>query len=520
VSESEATAEATLLFRRGLLAAQQEGGAANATMDDVDPTSGVVLASLIEARGPVGSLRRTAAIARWLALMSFLVLIIATTNVASLLLARAASRQREVAVRTALGASTRRLAGLLLSESAMYAVGGSVVGLLIAVTAGRAAQRLLLPNVDWGSAIPGRNVLLLSALTFALVALVTSIAPMRRASRANVTGALKAAGRGATLGRSRARSALILVQAALSVLLLCGAGLFIRSLHRALTTDLGFDASKVIVVRLEFSGAVTEAERTSTVERLVSLARLRPDVGGAALGTSIPFHSSMSRPVRVPGRDSIPKTKDGGPYLVEVSPEFFETVGTRIVRGRAFDDNDRAGSAPVAVLNETMARQFFPNEDALGRCILVGSRTAPCTTVVGISRDTHRESLEQADPVFQYYLPLAQRTRQGFRPVVLVRAKGSVQPVIAALRREAVSLSSSVSYARFQVLQELVEPQIQPWRLGAAVFAGFGLLALLIAGVGLYSVLAYEVNRRQPEFGIRLALGAPTSEIVRLVMKH
>ena len=520
VTEAAAAAEATVLFRRGLLATQQEAGSSSATLDGVDPTAAALLSSLVEARGPVGSLRRTADIARWLAIMSFLVLIIATINVASLLLARASSRQREVAVRTALGASTRNLAGLLLSESAVYAVAGSIAGLLVAAGVGRAAQRLLLPNVDWGTAIVGRNVLVLSALTLVLVAALTSIAPILRARQANVTGALKATARGATLARSRARSALILVQAALSVLLLCGAGFFIRSLHRAATTDLGFDASRVIVIRLEFSGTLREPERSSIAQRLATIARLRQDVEDAALGTSVPFHSSMSRPVRVPGRDSIPRTKDGGPYLVEVSPEFFHTIGTPIVRGRAFNEQDRVGSPPVAVLNETMARLFFPGEDALGRCLQVGSRQAPCTTVVGIARDTHRESLEQHDPVFQYYLPLAQRTTGGFRPVVFVRARGPIPPLMAALRREAAALSASVSHARIHVLQDLVDPQIQPWRLGAGMFAGFGVLALLIAGVGLYSLLAYEVNRRQPEFGIRVALGASNWDITRLVLKH
>jgi putative ABC transport system permease protein len=520
VTDLQAAAEATVLFRRGLLAMQRESGSGNATVDGVDPTAAALLSSLIEARSPVGSLRRTALIARWLAIMSFLVLIIATTNVTSLLLARASARQREVAVRTALGASYRSLAGLLLSESALYAVAGSLTGLLIAAGTGRLVQRLLLPNIDWGTSIPGRNVLVLSAFTLVAIAGLTSIAPILRVRSPNVGPSLKATGRGTTLGRSRARSVLILVQAALSVVLLCGAGLFVRSLHRAVSTDLGFDASRVLVTRLEFNGAVEEPERSAIAERLVTIARQNPDVVDAALGTSVPFYSSMSRPIRIPGRDSIPKTKDGGPYMVEVTPEFFRTVGTQIVRGRGFDENDRTGGAPVAVLNETMARQFFPAEDALGRCIQVGSRTAPCTTVVGIARDTHRESLSQVHPVFQYYLPLAQRTRQGFRPVIFVRTKGDKEPVIAALRRESAAISPSVSYVRTQVLQELIEPQIQPWRLGAGVFAGFGVLALLIAGVGLYSVLSYEVNRRQPEFGIRMALGAPRWEIGRLVLKH
>lgn len=517
MTDSQAAAEATLVFRRALVEADESK---TATLATVDPTARAAVASVIEARGPAGRLVRTAKIAQWLSIMSVLVLIIATANVASLMLARASTRQREVAVRTALGASRSRLAALLLTESALHALAGGIAGLLLGAIGSRAAQQLLLPDVDWSTAILGQNVLLLSAMSLFLIAVLTSIAPIAVAGRADMVSALKSAGRGATLGKSRARSALILTQAALSVLLLCGAGLFVRSLHRAVTTDLGFDAERVIITRLNFSSSPGDAERDAQALRLVTMMKARPDVAEAALGTTIPFYSSMSRGISIPGRDSLPHSKDGGPYFVEVTPDYFRTMGTAIVRGRGFTEQDRAGTPLVAILNETMARTFFGGEDALGRCIQVGQAPAPCTRVVGIARDSRRQALDQREPVFQYYVPLAQRTVRGFRPVVFVRAKGEVSPVVAALRQASAALSPEVSYAKIDLLQQLIDPQIRPWRLGAGMFAAFGLLALLIAGVGLYSVLAYEVNRRRPEFGIRMALGASGDHIVRLVLQH
>ena len=219
-------------------------------------------------------------------------------------------------------------------------------------------------------------------------------------------------------------------------------------------------------------------------------------------------------------RDSVPSSRDGGPYVTEVSTEYFATLGTRIVRGRAFNESDRAGAPPVAILSETIARALFGDRDALGQCVRVGPRTAPCTTVVGIAEDARRQSLEEPDPVLQYYLPLAQRTGPGSAPVLFVRVHNDVPALARTLRQEFGALGANAPYVRVQILRQLLDPQIQPWRLGASLFASFGLLALVIAAVGLYSVLAYEAARRRPEFGVRMALGAHGADIIRLVLSQ
>ena len=523
VSEEEAAAEATGLFRRALLAREHEGGRTTATLETIDPTARVLPASLIEARGPSGWLLRTARIARWLSIMALLVLAIAAANVANLLLARASTRVREIAVRSALGASGRRLAALLLTESGLYAAAGTLAGLVIAALVSRSVHRLLLPDVATTPLLVGggRNVLLASLTVMVMVAVLTSLTPIVLSRRASIVGALKAGARGATLARSRTRLVLIVVQGALSLVLLSGAGLFVRSLHRAMTTDVGFDAAHVVVSWFESTGAaLTPAQRDEHYAHLIERMRGQPNVARVALATSVPFWSSMSRRIRTMDRDSIPSSKDGGPYVTEVSSEYFATLGTRIVRGRAFNDADRAGAPLVAILSETIAHALFGDRDALGQCVRVGPRTAPCTTVVGIAQDARRQALEEPDPILQYYLPLAQRVGPGSAPVLFVRARDEASTLVEALRREFVALGPSVPYASVRVLQELVDPQIQPWRLGASMFAAFGLLALIIAAVGLYSVLAYEVARRRPEFGVRMALGARTADIMRLVLSQ
>ena len=521
VSDGEAAAEATGLFRRALLAEEHENGRTTATLATIDATARVLPASLIEARGPSGWLLRTARIARWLSIMALLVLAIAAANVANLLLARASTRMREVAVRSALGATRRRLAALLLTESGLYAAAGTLAGLVIAALVSRSVHRLLLPDVAATPLLLGRNVLLASLAVMALVAVLTSLTPIVLSRRASIVGALKAGARGSTLARSRTRLVLIVVQGALSLVLLCGAGLFVRSLHRAVTTDVGFDAERVVVSWFESTGStLTRAQRDEHYTRMIERLRGQPNVASAALATSVPFWSSMSGRIRAMDRDSIPSSRDGGPYVTEVTPEYFATLGTRIVRGRAFDERDRAGAPQVAILNETIARALFGDLEPVGQCVRVGPRTAPCTTVVGIAEDARRQVLEQRDPVLQYYLPLAQRSGPGSAPVLFVRATDDARTLVGTLRQEFAALGPNVPYASVRVLQELVDPQIQPWRLGASMFAAFGLLALVIAAVGLYSVLAYEVARRRPEFGVRMALGASTADIIRLVLSQ
>jgi predicted permease len=524
VSTATAEAEATALFRRGLEAQRAETGApprqVGGGSEAEDATARASLESIIEARAPTGFLVRTARIAVWLGGMALLVLLIATANVANLFLARAGSRQRELAVRASLGAGSGSLARLMLTETAVFALAGTLLGLGVAVWGIGLTRRLLLPDAAWTPGTIDHRVLLLSLAAMSAVAMLTAIPPMMQAARVDPVGGLKAGARGATLKRSRLRAWLIAFQAALSVVLLVGAGLFIRSLYRAVTTDLGFDARRVAVAWLEASGTTLTASRIQEIhEAVLARSRLHPEVAHAALGTAVPFRSSQSRRVRIPGRDSLPRSPDGGPYVVEVTPEYFTTMGIQLVQGRGFADSDRLGSPGVVVLSATMARSIWPNESALGKCLIVGGPSVPCTEVVGIAEDARRQRLD-AMPVLQYYLPLAQRERQGYTPVLFVRAREDPRELIGLLRHEFLAMGAEVPIARIQVLQELVDPHLRPWRLGAGMFAVFGTLALVIASIGLYSVLAYEVARRRAEFGVRVALGARARDIARLVVSQ
>ena len=312
-----------------------------------------------------------------------------------------------------------------------------------------------------------------------------------------------------------------MTQAALSVVLLVGAGLFVRSLRTVTTMDMGFDPARVLVANVDltsigFKAAQVDAYYAAAHERV----RAIPGVESAAIGMAIPFHSSASTQIHVPGRDSLPRLPDGGPYADAVTPEYFRTLGVSVVRGRGFTAADGRGAPRVVVVNRTMARLVWPRDDALGKCIKVEADTVPCSEVVGIVEDAHRQNIEPV-PVMQFYAPLAQeQLRFGGMRALFVRGAGDPAALVAPVRRELSRLAPNLPFVEVHLLQSLVAPQVQPWRLGATVFTAFGLLALAIAAVGLYGVIAYEVAQRTHEFGIRMALGAAASSVAGLVLRQ
>ena len=219
----------------------------------------------------------------------------------------------------------------------------------------------------------------------------------------------------------------------------------------------------------------------------------------------------------MPGRETIPQLKGGGPFLNVVGQDFFRTVGTRIIRGRAFLSSDRAGTAPVAIVNETMAATLWPNEDAIGKCFTVGQSPA-CAEVVGIAADTRRFKLRE-DAAMSFYIPIGQE--QGISGTqLLVRPRGDANQVLAEVRKTLLSLDSTIIFVNAGVLQDRVEPQVRPWQLGATMFSLMGVLALIVAGVGMYSVLSYLVTHRSHEIGVRMALGARPTDIAQLVVRE
>lgn len=468
-------------------------------------------------------------ISRWLIGVCVIVLCVACSNVANLLLARAVRRRREVAVRLALGVSRSRLLRLFLVESLMLSCIGALAGLGVALITGTFMRRVLLPDIDWSSSVLDRRVLMLSLIVAVVVGVAIGLLPAWRASRPNLTTALKSGVRDGGGHQSSVRATLTIAQAALSVVLLIGAGLFVRSLANVNAIDLGIDTKHVLTVSPRWRALPPNADkrlqdaesirRDAVYPLLMQRLRQLPEVAFASMTVGLPFQMSMAYSIRVPGWDSIPKTKGGSPTVSFVSDDYFKTTGARILRGRAFTDGDRKGSESVAIVSQTMAQVLWPNKDALGACFYANSDSlAPCSRIVGVVTDAHRSDLEE-EPSMHFYRPWGQSAYAG-ATMVLVRPRADASATIASVRRAALEVDPSISYMRVNRLQESIDPKVRPWQLGANIFVLMGLLALCVAAIGLYSVMSYLVAQRRQELGIRMALGASGRNILGLVLSN
>lgn len=306
----------------------------------------------------------------------------------------------------------------------------------------------------------------------------------------------------------------------MSVVLLVGAGLFVTSLARVNGLDLGFDTDRVLLARLEVgtSGGFDDRDGAGRSNDLyaeaVRLVRNAPGVESVA-ATSIPFRMSYAEYLRVPGLDSIPRLPGGGPYVYPVTGGYFETVGLSILHGRSIAKTDVDAEADVAVVSQTMARTLWPNADPLGQCIVI-ARDRPCVTIVGVAEDAARNGFTD-DPFMAYYIPPHLATGEPLRGLYVRSATsaGDIRDEVSTLLR---SFSPEVRYAIVSPLRALLDPQAQSWKLGATMFTIFGLLALVLAVIGLYGVLAFDVAQRTRELGIRTALGARRGHLLRSVV--
>ena len=513
VAVEAAEAEATARHRGGRAESIAQGR--------YNPDAEIVLAPIIAARGP-NPMSETRVV-RWLAGVSLAVLLIACFNVANLLLARSIRTRREIAVRLALGASRRQLMGELLAESLVLATLGAGAALLVAGVLGDVVHEILLPNVAFTSVgLAGR------LFGFALIAtlatgLLTGLIPALQATKTELSSVLRNGGHSVAGERSKTRIALTVGQVALTVVLLVGAGLFVRSLSTAQELDLGFDPQNIVAVRIEFDEALEPAERRATHQTALEGIRRLPGVHSAGLTRVPPFMGRSATPTQIRGFDPIRQDPIRGPWATRVSSGYFEAMGLSILRGRGFEAaDDIQQAALVAVINETMATAFWPGGGALGACMEVRRTEAevPCTEVVGIVEDHRIAQIVEDTPRFVYFLNLRHPSipRESETLIAGMRRDGAA--MVDLIRNEAASASAQIRFVNAILLSDRIEPQIRSWRLGASMFTAFGFLALIVAGWGLFSVLTFDVVLRQSELGIRSALGASAGRLVRLVLRQ
>lgn len=451
-----------------------------------------------------------------------MLLLIASTNVANLLLGRATARRQEIAVRLSLGATRGRLVRQLLTESVVLSVIGGAIGLLAAVVGTRALVRSLpetvqLPRLDMVS-VDARVLAFALAITL-LTGILFGLAPALAASRSDLQGTLRG-GRGSTGSRARVRlrDALVVAEVGLALMLLVGAGLLLRSFQKLQAVDTGMRSEEVLTMRMSLNAEPyrTREGMLAFVDRLFPALEGLPGVQAVGSIQFLPLGGAKS--ATSAWRSDRPKPalgEEAGADIRMVGGDYFRAQGIPLLRGRVLDARDDAESAPTAVINETLAREQFPGEDPVGKRLTYNWGDDFDVEIVGVVEDVHETSLTDA-PAPAFYLPLPQLPDGNLN--VIIRTAGDPMALAGAARAEVEKLDPNLPVASIRSMESVVSDASARSRLSSYLLAGFAASALLLAAIGLYGIISYSVAQRRGEIGVRVALGADRGRILRLVV--